>query len=63
MAKRSVTAQVDERQLKRAGRYLKARGPAATVRAAIDFVAEKAAHDEVLRQYSGVGRPDAFRDS
>jgi hypothetical protein len=63
MAKKNVTARVDELQLKRAGRYLKTHGPAATVRAALDFVAEKAAHDEVVRRYSGVGQPDAFRES
>ena len=63
MAKRSVTAQVEEEQLRRAGRYLKTRGPSATVRAAVDFVAEKAAHDEVVRKYSGVGRADAFRET
>jgi hypothetical protein len=49
MAKKNVTARVDELQLKRAGRYLKTHWLAATVRAALDFVAEKAAHDEVVR--------------
>jgi len=63
MAKRSVTAQVEEKQLRRAGRYLKTRRPAETLKAALDFVAEKAAHEQVVRKYSGVGQPDAFQDS
>lgn len=63
MAKRSVTAQVEEEQLRLAGRYLKTRRPADTVKAALDFVAEKAAHEQVVRKYSGVGQPDAFQNS
>jgi len=63
MAKRSVTTRVEEKQLKRVGRYLKTRGPTETVRAALDFIAEKAAHEEVIQKYSGVGQPDAFKDS
>ncbi|MGH9427601.1 MAG: hypothetical protein ACRD2L_15015 [Terriglobia bacterium] len=63
MAKRNVTARVEEKQLRRVGRYLKTRSPAETVKAALDFLAEKAAHERVVRKYSGVGHPDAFQDS
>jgi len=63
MAKRQVTTQLEEKQLRRVGRYLRTRSPAETVRAAVDFVAEKAAHEQVIRKYSGVGQPDAFQDS
>jgi hypothetical protein len=63
MAKKSVTARVEAKQLQRASRYLKTRSPAETVKAAVDFVAEKAAHEQVVRKYSGVGQPDAFQDS
>ena len=63
MAKRNVTTRVEEKQLRRAGRYLKTRSPAETVKAALDFVAEKAAHEQVVRKYSGVGRADAFQNS
>jgi hypothetical protein len=63
MAKRSVTAQVEEKQLRRAGRYLKTRHPAETMKAALDFVAEKAAHEQIVRKYSGVGQSDAFQNS
>ena len=55
MAKRSVIAQVEEKQLRRASQYLKTRRPSETLKAALDFVAEKAAHEQVVRKYSGVG--------
>jgi len=63
MAKKSVTARVEAKQLQRVGRYLKTRNSAETVKAALDFVAEKAAHEQIVRKYSGGGRPDAFQDS
>ena len=63
MAKRSVTAQVEEKQLRQVSCYLKTRRPVETLKAALDFVAEKAAHEQVVRKYSGVGQPDAFQDS
>ena len=63
MAKRSVTTKVEEKQLRRAGRYLKTRRPSETIKAALDFVAEKAAHEHVVRKYSGVGQPNAFENS
>lgn len=63
MRKRSVTARIEEGRLRVVGRYLKTRRPSETVRAAVDFIAERAAHEGVIRKYSGVGGPDAFRDS
>ena len=63
MAKISVTTQVEEKQLRRASRYLKTRRPSETVKAALDFVAEKAAHEQVVRKYSGVGQTNAFENS
>lgn len=63
MAKRSVTTQVEEKQLRRAGRYLKTCRPSETIKAALDFVAERAAHEQVVRKYSGVGQPNAFQNS
>jgi hypothetical protein len=63
MAKRQVTTRLEEKQLQRVGRYLKTHSPAETVKAALDFVAEKAAHEQVVRKYSGIGQPDAFQDS
>jgi hypothetical protein len=63
MAKRSVATQVEEKQLRKARRYLKTRRPFKTLKAARDFVAEKAAHKQAVRKYSGIGQPDAFQDS
>ncbi len=63
MAKRNVTTRVEEKQLRRVSRYLRTRSPAETVKAALDFIEEKAAHEQVVRKYSGVGQPDAFQDS
>jgi hypothetical protein len=63
MPKKNVTTRLEEKQLRQGGRYLKTRRPAETVRAALDFVAEKAAHEKVVKKYSGVGEPDAFQDS
>ena len=62
-AKRSVTTQVEEKQLRRASRYLKTRRPSETIKAAIDFVAERAVHEQVVRKYSGVGQSNAFQNS
>ena len=63
MATRRVSLRLEEKQLKRAGQYLKTRNPSETVRAALDLVAEKAAHEQVVRKYSGVGDADAFKNS
>ncbi len=63
MATRKVTARLEEQQLKRVGRYLRTRTPADTVRAALDFVAERAAHARVVQKYSGVGGLDAFKNT
>ena len=63
MAKRSFATQVEEKQLRRPSRYLKTRRPSETIKAALDFVAERAAHEQVVRKYSGVGQPNAFQNS
>ncbi len=53
---------VDTRQLKRAQKALGAGTPSETLRKALDMVTEKAAHDQVVRRYSGVGSPKAFKE-
>jgi len=63
MAKRTVVARLEEKQLRQVGQCLKTRGPAATTKAAVDFIAEQAAYEQVVRKYSGVGQPGAFQDS
>ena len=58
-----VSARVDPVQLRRARRALAARTTSETIQRALDLVAEKAAHDRVVRKYSGVGRADAFKET
>ena len=63
MALVQVSARVDPVQLRRARRALAARTTSETIQRALDLVAEKAAHDRVVRKYSGVGRADAFKET
>jgi hypothetical protein len=58
-----VSARVDPVQLKRARKALAARTTSETIQRALDMVTEKAAHDRVIRKYSGVGRADAFKET
>ena len=62
MPKKNVTTRLEKKQLRQVGRYLKTRRPAETVREALAFVAEKAAHERVVKKYSGVGEPNAFQE-
>jgi len=62
MALVQVSARVDPAQLKRARKALAAKTTSETIQRALDLVTEKAAHDRVVRRYSGVGRPNAFRE-
>ena len=57
-----ISVRVDARQLKRAQKALGARTTSETIQKALTMVTEKAAHDRVIRRYSGVGRPDAFKE-
>ena len=61
MALVQISARVNPVQLKRAQKALAARTTSETIQKALDLVTEKAAHDRVIKRYSGVGRPDAFR--
>jgi hypothetical protein len=63
MALVQVSARVDPVQLKRARKALATRTTSETIQRALDMVAEKAAHDRVIRKYSGVGRADAFKET
>lgn len=62
MALKQVSARLDSTQLRRAQRALGARTTSETLQRALDLVTQKAVHDRVVRRYSGVGVPDAFRD-
>ena len=57
-----VSVRLSPVQLKRAQRALRTKTTSETVKKALDFVAEKAVHDAIIRRYSGVGRPDAFQE-
>ncbi len=60
MALKQVSARLDPVQLKRAQKALSAKTTSETIQKALDLVTEKAAHDWVIRRYSGVGTPKAF---
>jgi len=57
-----ITVRVDSGQLKRAKKALGARTTSETIQRALSMVTEKAVHDRVIRRYSGVGGPDAFKE-
>jgi hypothetical protein len=62
MALRQVSARLDPVKLRRAQRTLRAKTTSETLQKALDLVAEKAAHDRVIRRYSAVGTPHAFKE-
>lgn len=62
MALVQVSARLDPAQLKQAQKALAAKTTTETLQKALDMVTEKAAHDRVIRRYSGVGTPDAFKE-
>lgn len=62
MAKSQVTVRLDKSQLARAQRALGARTVTEAIERALALATEKAAHDTILRRYSGAGRKDSFAD-
>jgi hypothetical protein len=62
MAATRISVRVSTRQLKRAQKVLGVRTTSQTIQKALDMVTEKASHDRVIRRYSGVGTPDAFKE-
>jgi hypothetical protein len=60
MGRVRVSARLDPIQLKRAQKVLATKTTSETIQKALDLVTEKAAHDRVIRRYSGVGPQDAF---
>jgi hypothetical protein len=63
MTRVQVSARLNPAQLKRAQKALGAKTASETLQKALDLVTEKAAHDKVIRRYSGVGARDAFEES
>ena len=61
MAPTRISVRVSARQLQNAQKALGARTTSETVQKTLDMVTEKAAHDRVIRRYSGAGTPDAFK--
>ena len=62
VARVQVSARLDPAQVKKAKKALGARSITETLQRALALVTEKATHDQVIRRYSGVGRPDAFKE-
>ncbi len=62
MAKSQVTVRLDKGQLARARRVLGAKTVTEAIERALALATEKAAHDAILRKYSGVGRKHSFAD-
>ena len=62
MTPTKISVRVNARQLRSAQRALGARTTSETVQKALDLVTEKAAHDRLIRRYSGAGPPDAFKE-
>ena len=61
MSKTWVMVRLDKSQVARAKRTLRTHTVTETIEQALALVTEKAAHDAVIRRYSGVGRADSFR--
>lgn len=62
MAKAQVTVRLDKDQLARAKKALGVETITETIEQALALATEKAAHDKVVRKYSGVGRQDSFAE-
>ncbi len=62
MAKQQVTVRLDKEQLARARKALGAETATEAIERALALATEKAAHDAIIRRYSGVGRKNAFAD-
>jgi len=60
MSKAKVTIRLDKARLAQAQKLLRAKTATEAIEKALDLATEKAAHDAVLRKYSGVGRKDSF---
>ena len=62
MPKSQVTVRLDKGQLARAQRVLGAKTVTEAIEQALALATEKAAHDAIVRKYSGVGRKRSFAD-
>jgi hypothetical protein len=62
MPSKQVSVRLNLAQLRRAKKLLAARTTSEAIQIALDLATEKAAHDEVVRRFGGVGSRDAFRE-
>ena len=62
MPSKQVSVRLNLAQLRRAKKLLAARTTSEAIQTALDLVTEKALHDKVVRQWSGVGPRNAFRE-
>ena len=62
MPKSQVTVRLDKSQLVRSQKALGAGTITEAIERALALATEKAAHDAILRKYSGVGKKDSFAD-
>jgi len=60
MPKSQVTVRLDKNQLARAQKALGAETITETIERALALATEKAAHDAILRKFSGVGKKNSF---
>ena len=63
MALVQVSARLNSDKLKQAKKALGTKTTSETLQKALDLVTEKAGHDWIIRRYSGVGKPNAFKHS
>jgi len=62
MPKSQVTVRLDKEQLARAKEALGAATVTEAIEQALALATEKAAHDKIIRKYSGVGRKSSFAE-
>jgi hypothetical protein len=63
MSRIQVSARLNPDKLRSAKKALGTKTTSETIQKALDLVTEKADHDWVIERYSGVGKPDAFKQS
>ncbi len=62
MSKTQISVRLDRKQLNRAKKALGAETVTETIEQALVLAAEKAAHDAIIRKYSGVGGKHSFAE-
>jgi hypothetical protein len=63
MAKAQMSLRVDPVLVRKAQKLLRARTKTETVERALVTIVEMETHRQIIRRFSGTGKPDDFRDS